>query len=99
MVIATTSNTGSRFMCPITRKYLQTPMKNRNCGHHYSKSAIEEVLKSNRKAVTSCPVAGCSAKVTLSSIEEDLDMERQIARYMKKNPQKESDSEEEIEQL
>jgi len=68
-------------------------MKNRNCGHHYSKLAIEELLKNNRKI--SCPVAGCSAKVMPNSIEEDPDMERQIVRFLKKNQDKESESEEE----
>jgi len=88
IVIASNSST-SRLMCPITRKYLQKPMKNRNCGHHYSREAIEQLIRS-RKGAAGCPVAGCSAKVTSDTIEDDPDMERQIQRYLKKNPEKES---------
>jgi len=86
-------------MCPLTRKYLEQPMKNRNCGHHYSKEAIEELLKKNKKNVTSCPVAGCSAKVIINSIEEDPDMERQVIRFQKKNKEKSDEEEDELEEL
>jgi len=99
VIASNTSSSTSRFICPLTRTYLEQPMKNRNCGHHYSKEAIEELLKKNKKNVTSCPVAGCSAKVIANSIEEDPDMERQVVRFQKKNKEKSDEEEDELEEL
>lgn len=53
----------------------------KNCGHTYSRDAILEYIRTNTgKDSTPCPVAGCSADVTRSSLEDDEDMEFELKR-------------------
>lgn len=67
--------------CPITATVFEMPMKNLVCGHTYSKAGIEHVLRNSRE----CPVAGCSNKhVTRSQLERDIDMEREVKKYLRK---------------
>jgi len=85
------SQKNDEYICPLTKITLVNPMKNRNCGHYYSKTAILEFLKSARQK--GCPVAGCSALITKSTLEDDLDLERRIRRMQKKK-KKQSDEDE-----
>ena len=52
---------------------MENPVKNNNCGHNYSRSAIETHIRNNKNRVqgTRCPVAGCVHKVTSFSLEDD----------------------------
>jgi len=92
-VVTTTQE--QNLKCPITRTLLQSPVTNKSCGHHYSKSSIMELLKSQRKnAILTCPVTGCSAKVTTKSLEDDKDVELLVQREIAKQ-QNNPDSDEE----
>jgi hypothetical protein len=91
-VVTTTQE--QNLKCPITRTMLQSPVTNKSCGHHYSKAAITEMLKSKKgnQALT-CPVTGCSAKVTQKSLEDDRDLDLLIQREMLKQNNANSDEE------
>lgn len=56
-----------------TQVEMENPVKNNNCGHNYSRSAIETHIRNNKNRVqgTRCPVAGCVHKVTSFSLEDD----------------------------
>jgi hypothetical protein len=63
--------------CPITASLLQDPVKNKVCHHLYSKHAITDYLKRNRK----CPCVGCgNNNVTMSQLEDDMATARMVRR-------------------
>jgi len=86
--------TQDNLKCPITRKMLENPVTNKSCGHHYSKDAILEMMRKSKKGAQ-CPVSGCSAKVTVRSLEDDKDVEllvqRELLKHQKKNSELEDD--------
>ncbi|CAH0477441.1 unnamed protein product [Peronospora belbahrii] len=63
-------------ICPVTQGEMEDPMKNPSCGHTYSKKGIQAHLRRNKK----CPVAGCPEKLSLKSLERDVEMEVILAR-------------------
>eukprot|EP00727_Mastigamoeba_balamuthi_P006506 m51a1_g2476 hypothetical protein (219) ;mRNA; f:59341-60184 len=67
-------------LCPITRQLFECPVKNKNCGHTYSKAAILDYLSRKRGDQANCPVAGCQAKVSKQTLERDNEMEREVRR-------------------
>lgn len=69
----------------------------KSCGHHYSKASILELLKNKKNnAQLSCPVTGCTAKVTQKSLEEDKDVELLVQRELAKQNNAESDEEDDV---
>jgi len=52
-------------------------MRNRSCRHAYSKAAILEHVRRSKGSAT-CPVAGCSSKVTARSLEAAPDLAKQV---------------------
>ena len=52
---------------------MEEPVKNVNCGHSYSRAAIEAHIRNNRNRVqgTHCPVAGCAHNVSRDTLEDD----------------------------
>lgn len=66
--------------CPCTSAIFVDPVKNRVCGHTYSRAAILNHIKigSKKQGGASCPVAGCSHKITASELVEDKDMKRRL---------------------
>jgi len=79
------------FICPLSRAEMVDPMKNRQCGHSFSKVAIKGYLKGHGQK--QCPVAGCNAFVSASTLERDLDLERKIKRHKRRNKNKDEDAE------
>ena len=76
-------------ICPITRKLLVDPLKNTICGHSYSSEAIKHHINTaprNKKDL--CPVAGCSAKVNLRSLEEDVETQHKLRTYLREQKKK-----------
>jgi E3 SUMO-protein ligase NSE2 len=63
--------------CPITLSLLEKPVRNDNCVHVYSLNAIKELVRQGR-GHCKCPVAGCSAEVTMKSVKEDKAMARRV---------------------
>jgi SUMO ligase MMS21 Smc5/6 complex component len=66
--------------CPITRQFLERPMKNKLCGHVYSHDAVQDYMK---KGGATCPVAGCSKRVSARSLEPDIELERELVKIRK----------------
>jgi len=71
--------------CPLTLQTLETPVRNKICGHSYSKDAIYHFLRENKRTKKSqrgcrCPVAGCEASVAEETLERDVDTERALKR-------------------
>jgi len=78
--------------CPITRLELVEPMKNSMCGHRYSKDAIYNYLGKKRRDAVDCPVAGCNAKIQMSTLTLDVELDRKLKKKGKrKAPEKETD--------
>jgi len=75
--------------CPITGLFLEEPMKNKVCGHFYSKEAIMHHLqtKQRNRRTPNCPVAGCGNTVTLAQLEKDVMMETMVRREMRRQDQ------------
>ena len=59
--------------CPIMCAPLTDPRRNTRCGHVYSKAGIEGLLQQHngRRGDMLCPVAGCSATVSSSTLKVD----------------------------
>jgi hypothetical protein len=58
--------TSSDAKCPITRKEFADGYFCIDCGHCYSKEGLESLLSGSH--LTSCPVSGCSGKVSKKNI-------------------------------
>jgi len=55
-----------RFICPITKVELVDPVKNKRCGHTYSRKAIEQHIKA-MKTRAKCPIPGCVSADVITS--------------------------------
>jgi hypothetical protein len=65
--------------CPFTAMLFEDPVKDKNCGHTYSRAGLMQMI-SNRKR--NCPVPGCANKnVTLESVEEDEETKLKVRRF------------------
>jgi len=81
-----------RLKCPLTFVLLEDPVRCTDCGHRYSKDAVEKYIRmksSHRGRVAArCPVAGCSATLILeprsaSNLEPDDESIVALARLKK----------------
>ena len=59
-----------KFVCPITKGELVDPVKNKLCGHSFSRKAVEAHIK-NMKGKAKCPIAGCVSAITLDDLEKN----------------------------
>ena len=66
-------------VCPITRREMVRPVRNRACGHVYDREGIEALMRQN--ADTRCPVVGCRnpAPVFPRNLQDDLQTRKAIA--------------------
>ena len=65
--------------CPITTALLEEPMKNKVCGHVYSKPGILQMIGRVRQC--KCPVPGCgNNRVTVDQLEPDVEMDTLVRR-------------------
>eukprot|EP00808_Paulinella_micropora_P026238 g22525.t1 len=83
----TVLDTGVPLECPITKALFESPVKNPACGHSYSRSAVEQMCKTQNRSARKpidhpidCAVAGCLKKIVFSKLEKDV----KIARLVKK---------------
>ena len=64
--------------CPISFALMVEPMRNKVCGHTYSKLSILDHLTKSKE----CPVTGCrNVNVARSQLEPDLEMATAIRRW------------------
>ena len=79
-------------ICPISRKEMVQPMKNKACGHVYDKTSIEAIVNQAKSLyppqITYCPVIGCPSRerrqaVRLDNLEVDRETKLAIARKRK----------------
>lgn len=69
--------------CPVTGMLFDDPVKNKVCGHVYSKAGIEQLL--NVQGRKSCPVAGCvNAHVERSQLENDVEMAMKVRKFIRR---------------
>jgi len=79
LVVMQTGVEEDNLICPLTRQELEQPLKNTICGHTYSTEAILAYIQKNRSRKT-CPVAGCSASLDKSTLEQDVETEMKLKR-------------------
>ena len=71
--------------CPITATFFEDPVKNKVCGHTYSKSGLQQMVKNRKKG---CPVAGCKNNdLSLAQVEPDEEMRMRVNRFKKREEQ------------
>ncbi|GAA6019039.1 hypothetical protein JCM11491_002498 [Sporobolomyces phaffii] len=71
------------FRCPLTASILEDPYTSSVCPHSYSGEAIKEYIRTNSGQVA-CPVAGCSKKLTLATVERDDGLNRRVEGHLKR---------------
>jgi hypothetical protein len=84
LAVLPTENTTS-LKCPLTATFMEDPVKNKVCKHSYSRNAILQHIRVNRK----CPVPGCGNRnVTPAQLETD-DYSAMLIRRAKKRQEME----------
>ena len=74
--------TEANFICPISRKKFQEPVKSQKCNHYYEKKCIYDLLKKSRNS--KCPVPGCRHDVRSGDLEVDPKFLRLMKRFFQK---------------
>lgn len=64
--------------CSLTQKTFVDPVRTDRCKHTFERAAIEQMIRTKRGGVVTCPIAGCSKKIELSDLKTDLAMVREV---------------------
>jgi len=73
------------FVCPITTKTLEDPVRSTKCKHYYEKNAIFAILKKHHAGNPfTCPNIGCNQTISKGDLKDAMDITRKIARVAKK---------------
>jgi hypothetical protein len=77
-------NSGTQSLkCPMTAMLFEDPVRNKQCGHVYSRNGIEQLLQTNGSKA--CPVAGCvNHRVEREQLEEDLEMAMKVRKFKRR---------------
>lgn len=76
-VLPTVGDSVSQLKCPIMGTLMEDPVRNTFCGHVYSKQAILQHLKRDKR----CPVFGCNnVQVTRQQLEDDRETVQSVRR-------------------
>ena len=68
--------------CPFSGMLFENPVKNKVCGHVYSKSSIMTMFQSRKY---SCPVAACTnRRISHDQLEDDIEMAEKVRRYKRR---------------
>jgi hypothetical protein len=68
--------------CPLSGTWLEIPVRNKVCGHVYSKQHILHHIQSNKRNCK-CPQVGClNQNVTAAQLEDDKAIERLVKREL-----------------
>lgn len=70
------------FKCPLTQDYFADPVKNPECRHVFSKTAIAGHLRTSRSE--RCPVSGCQATIRPNELVDDPLMARRTAMHLRR---------------
>lgn len=65
------------FKCPLTKKYFESPLTSKVCGHSFSSTAILEVIRSSDDYRILCPVPACSHHFGEQDLERNPTLERE----------------------
>ena len=80
-VVRNNTATEQNYKCPMTSALMEDPVKNKVCGHIYSREGIHAWMKSKRNDHP-CPVPGCTnTRVTPDQLEDDAYMARMVKRH------------------
>ena len=77
----------SHLICPFTTTLMEDPVKNKVCGHIYSRAGIENHVKQRQRnrGACACPVPGCSNRnITLDQLETDLRTQQMVRREQRR---------------
>jgi Zinc-finger of the MIZ type in Nse subunit len=88
LIVESQANGDAPECCPITRLPMQNPLKNKTCGHAYSRDGIEQLFRTSRSSQIDCPIAGCGSAVTNAHLERDADLERRLERAARQQQRK-----------
>eukprot|EP00162_Nutomonas_longa_P009083 comp19009_c0_seq2/m.35074 comp19009_c0_seq2/g.35074 ORF comp19009_c0_seq2/g.35074 comp19009_c0_seq2/m.35074 type:complete len:197 (-) comp19009_c0_seq2:10-600(-) len=75
------------FICPITKREFQDPVKSTQCGHSYSREGVNMLFSGKTKI--KCPV--CKKEMEKKDIEEDVEMITKMKRKRKRGLENELD--------
>jgi len=66
--------------CTVTTMLLEEQLKNKVCGHVFSKKGIQQLLRGGSRQCK-CPVAGCNnGNVSMAQLQKDQEMEFALRR-------------------
>jgi E3 SUMO-protein ligase NSE2 len=86
-IVQTGATQSVNLKCPITGSFMEDAMRNKLCGHSYSKTGIMahiQTMRHNRNHCE-CPVPGCANKnVQESQLEVDLDTQHAVRREQRR---------------
>ena len=84
------NNAGSAsFKCPISTLWMENAVRNKVCGHHYSREGITQHMQTMRNKA-SCPITGCNNQnVTKSQLEDDPEMSARVKRQRRREQREE----------
>ena len=83
--LVSTGFQNSDFICPVTHAKMDTPLRNKQCGHRISKPALSMVVKNRR-----CPIPGCDAVWTNANVVEDADHAYNMMKFYREKNEKEA---------
>ena len=67
--------------CPLAKTLMVDPVKNKKCGHSFSKQAILHHIRKyrqNHRKEATCPIGGCNVKLKEADFEPNADLEKAI---------------------
>lgn len=74
-----------KLKCPITGMFLEDPVRNKVCGHVYSRQGIEAMFSQRNY---NCPLPGCSnRRMSQDQLEDDLHMAEKVRRFKRRQAQ------------
>eukprot|EP01105_Mastigella_eilhardi_P016948 TRINITY_DN3890_c0_g1_i1.p1 TRINITY_DN3890_c0_g1~~TRINITY_DN3890_c0_g1_i1.p1 ORF type:complete len:250 (+),score=74.23 TRINITY_DN3890_c0_g1_i1:65-751(+) len=66
-------------ICPITKTQFVNPVRNKACGHVFTRDAIMDLLQRQKHGMD-CPVPGCDKQIVAGGLEPDEEMEHILRR-------------------
>eukprot|EP01134_Creolimax_fragrantissima_P000327 CFRG0327T1 len=79
----TIDNVKESYMCSLTLRLFDQPLKNKDCSHRFNKDGIYGLLAKNNNKTIRCPTTGCGANITKASLIKDSKFERGMKRALR----------------
>jgi glycine cleavage system H lipoate-binding protein len=81
IAVMNSTQTGTSLNCPITGTLMEDPVKNKVCGHSYSRVGITQHIRQAGRRGCQCPIAGCNNNnLSQQQIEKDSMTEMLVRR-------------------